>query len=149
LDGCSKNLYSFLFYTGSHLNITSIRINDCAIEPCTVKKGVHHPVELDFIFEKPLETDLIHFTVFISYWVESDTSVYGSHLAVQHNCSELGIRTCPAKAGVPYTLKSAIFIPLASKDSINGNKTAVGYTATFRQFRFRFLLLFFLNNLQV
>lgn len=63
------------FTIGSRAMITEIRIQGCAKEPCTLKKGKRLMFEIDFSFQKPQSTNEIGLLAFAGFWNIAGTGI--------------------------------------------------------------------------
>jgi len=116
------NLLLFCF-VGTRANLTGIRIDGCQKEPCTLKKGVMVPVELDFSFEAPKFVENIYLNAFVPFWNVPGTGGFGTNIAVERNCTDFQIQSCPPLPGENYTLKSKIYADPLLESTLGRGKT--------------------------
>jgi len=108
---------------GLHANVTEVRIDGCQKEPCTLKKGVTVPVELDFSFEAPTSAQNIYFKIFAHDWNAPGAGAYGTEIAEGSNCTDFQIQSCPPLPGENYTLKSKIYVDPSLESTLELGKT--------------------------
>lgn len=128
-----KIIKTFHIFSGSRANITQIRIQGCAAEPCTLKKGKRLPFEIDFNFQAPQAADEISVSAFAPYWNVPGQGAYGTNLAGKNTgkCSDFSLE-CPAPAcrQLPcnensYTLKSYLYADRRLQQTVGNKKKTV------------------------